>query len=146
SGDKATAPCSTTVSTLRSLCTAAQASFRSSEDTLDRTSSEPTSRETGFLKLRLKRVLYLEMAPLDVMKRCQCVSTIPSINPRLISGVKVYVSRPYCKNMEVIVRLNDSSSTCLDTKTQFTKDLLKAVEMKKAAQAAQQKQQQTQTQ
>ncbi|KAF3837180.1 hypothetical protein F7725_004644 [Dissostichus mawsoni] len=68
SGGAARASCSSTLATSKSLCSVASASSRASEDKLDMTTSDPTSRETGFLSLCWKRVWYLDTAPLDPRK------------------------------------------------------------------------------
>ncbi|XP_054458018.1 growth-regulated alpha protein-like [Anoplopoma fimbria] len=60
---------------------------------------------------------------------CRCARSNKAVKPSLIAEVMEYGPRPYCNKNEVIVRLKDKSSRCLDPNQDFTKAVLRAVQM-----------------
>ncbi|CAJ1085982.1 C-X-C motif chemokine 10-like isoform X1 [Xyrichtys novacula] len=56
---------------------------------------------------------------------CRCVSSNKNVKFDLIDAVQVLPSRPYCNREEVIAKLKDGTSMCLDPKERFTKAVVK---------------------
>ncbi|XP_059210746.1 growth-regulated alpha protein-like [Centropristis striata] len=68
--------------------------------------------------------------------RCRCAATVKAVKPSLIADVEEYKPGPYCNKTEVVVKLKDNSTRCLDPKGKFTQAVLRTVRVQKERMAA----------
>uniref|UniRef100_UPI0037E95D69 interleukin-8-like n=1 Tax=Semicossyphus pulcher TaxID=241346 RepID=UPI0037E95D69 len=60
---------------------------------------------------------------------CRCIATNKNVRIARIADVDVRNPRPYCNMVEVIVKLIDGTSLCLDPREKFTQAIIKIKKM-----------------